>query len=154
MAKDAKISRASMQRLLKKDLKVLPYKLQKVQKLSLTQRNKRTIRAQELLGRFAASGPRNILFSDEKIFTLEQSLNAQNDRIWSMTTRSIPDNIKLVERGHSPESLMVWAGVSGKGKTPLIFLDKGVKVNSKIYQEIVLKRLKDEYAPGLFPDGV
>ena len=33
---------------------------------------------------------------------------------------------------------MVWAGVSCKGKTNLIFLEKGAKMNGKVYETNVL----------------
>ena len=33
---------------------------------------------------------------------------------------------------------MVWAGISAVGRTPLVFVPKGVKINSKTYQELIL----------------
>ena len=31
---------------------------------------------------------------------------------------------------------MVWAGITATGKTPLIFIEKGVKINQFIYQKL------------------
>ena len=44
-------------------------------------RQKRTVRSKGLLERHAVYGADNILFSDEKLFTIEEALNSQNDRI-------------------------------------------------------------------------
>ena len=35
---------------------------------------------------------------------------------------------------------MVWSGISASGKTPLLFIDKNVKINSKVYQKEILKK--------------
>jgi inhibitor of nuclear factor kappa-B kinase subunit alpha len=35
--------------------------------------------------------------------------------------------------------MMVWAGVSHKGKTPLVFIPEGVKVNKEIYKSLILE---------------
>ena len=34
---------------------------------------------------------------------------------------------------------MVWAGITATGKTPLIFLEKGVRINAQMYQDKVLR---------------
>jgi hypothetical protein len=36
---------------------------------------------------------------------------------------------------------MVWAGVCALGKTPLVFIPQGVKINSEVYQSVVLTKL-------------
>ena len=36
-------------------------------------------------------------------------------------------------------SVMVWAGVSSSGKTPLFFVDEGTKVNQQVYCEQILE---------------
>uniref|UniRef100_A0A8R1DTC7 Tc1-like transposase DDE domain-containing protein n=1 Tax=Caenorhabditis japonica TaxID=281687 RepID=A0A8R1DTC7_CAEJA len=33
---------------------------------------------------------------------------------------------------------MVWAGVTSTGKTPLVFIDRNVKINAEVYQKTVL----------------
>uniref|UniRef100_A0A8R1EIB9 Tc1-like transposase DDE domain-containing protein n=1 Tax=Caenorhabditis japonica TaxID=281687 RepID=A0A8R1EIB9_CAEJA len=37
-----------------------------------------------------------------------------------------------------PKSVMVWAGITATGKTPLVFIERNVKINSEVYQKIVL----------------
>lgn len=34
---------------------------------------------------------------------------------------------------------MVWAGISGLGKTKLVFVLKGTKPNAKVYHELILE---------------
>ena len=34
---------------------------------------------------------------------------------------------------------MVWGGICAAGKTPLVFIEKGVKINARYYQDKVLK---------------
>ena len=37
-----------------------------------------------------------------------------------------------------PQSVMAWAGISAKGRTPLIFVPVGVKIHSAMYQKLIL----------------
>ena len=64
-------------------MKTRPYKIQQVQELSDKQRVVRLQRAKELKRRFANGRHKDIVFSDEKLFTVEQFVNKQNDRVWS-----------------------------------------------------------------------
>uniref|UniRef100_A0A914MLI1 Tc1-like transposase DDE domain-containing protein n=1 Tax=Meloidogyne incognita TaxID=6306 RepID=A0A914MLI1_MELIC len=74
-----------------------------------------------------------------KIFTIEAVHNHQNDRIW--TTES-PLSDKLITHSQHPRSVMVWAGICASGKTPLIFVDPGVKVNRDYYLREILQCCK------------
>lgn len=42
-------------------------------------------------------------------------------------------------RRHFPKSVMVWAGITSFGKTPLIFVERGVKINAQVYQQVILR---------------
>lgn len=79
------------------------------------------------------------LFTDEKIFTVEQALNKQNDRILSSSLPTESD--RGVPRSAHPSSVMVWAGISAEHKSPLIFVDPGVKVNQHYYVEQILAKM-------------
>lgn len=48
---------------------------------------------------------------------------------------------KFIQRRHFPKSVMVWAGISKTGKTPLVFVEQGVKINAQIYQEEILRKI-------------
>lgn len=139
MAKELKISRRSMQRILKNMLSLKPLKIQNCHNLTPEQMKVRVERA-KLLKRLHASGHfPNIVFSDEKTFTIEQSFNKQNDRIY-LPKRSI-DNFSLrsATTEQNPGQIMVWAAVIANGRSPLIFLPNGIKVNGPLYRQTVLE---------------
>ena len=73
------ISRESSRRILKKDLKLKPWKKQKGQKLTARQKKNRVERFRMLKERFADGQHRQILFTNEKFFPIEEAHNAQND---------------------------------------------------------------------------
>uniref|UniRef100_A0A0L8H621 Transposase Tc1-like domain-containing protein n=1 Tax=Octopus bimaculoides TaxID=37653 RepID=A0A0L8H621_OCTBM len=75
MAKKAQTSPRTMRRICKSDLKLSPYKLQKRQLLSTPTNEKRLSRSRLLLNRIKDGTLRNIIFSDEKLFssTVSQS---------------------------------------------------------------------------------
>ena len=70
--------------------------------------------------------------------------NHQNDRIYAVNKDDIPLNERLMFQKQKPASVMVWGGVTSTGeKTPLIFIEEGVKVNQHVY----LKMLKEKLVP-------
>ena len=78
-------------------------------------------RARKMRRLAAAGRHHSILFTDEKIFTVEQYHNSQNNR------QLLPKgslNPPTVSRSYFPTSIMVWAGICATGKTPLVFLEK------------------------------
>lgn len=90
------------------------------------------------------------MFSDEKLFTIEQHLNRQNDRVWSKTKSSVDADLLRVTRRQKPSSVMVWAGVTASGRTPLVFVPEGVKINAQKYQEIILEGCLKPWAQSHF----
>ncbi|KAL4113434.1 hypothetical protein QTP88_017053 [Uroleucon formosanum] len=54
--------------------------------------------------------------TDEKIFTVEEKFNRQNDRVYAHNSREATEKIQRVERGHHLASVMVWWRVSYEGK--------------------------------------
>ena len=142
------ISDTSAWRIAKYDLKLNTYKRMSVQKLNEDCKIKRLQRCQLLLQRFPNDrSARSVWFTDEKIFTLATPVNAQNDRVYSTAGRKRDVNeINLLrEREHFSRSVMVSLGVSRMGKTNVVFIEAGAKVNSQYYCNEVL-------AKGLLPD--
>ncbi|KAI6652393.1 hypothetical protein LOD99_7407 [Oopsacas minuta] len=45
---------------------------------------------------------------------------------------------------------MVWAGISVKGRTPLVFVPVGVKINSSTYQKLILKLVVKDLSKTMF----
>ncbi|UYV84189.1 hypothetical protein LAZ67_X001476 [Cordylochernes scorpioides] len=76
-----------------------------------------------------------IVFTDEKLFTFEQVHNHQNDRSWHAEA---PDMSVLVEHRQNTQSVMAWAGICVSCKTPLIFMDQGVRINQVSCRNILM----------------
>ena len=105
MAKEHNTLVASMHRMCKKDQGTYSYKLQKCQMLSEVTKQKRVQRAKGLLKRHRDSTLKNLIFSDEKIFTVKAAFNHQNDRVLSKILLAIPESIKKVCRSQKPAYL-------------------------------------------------
>ncbi|CAG9826089.1 unnamed protein product [Diabrotica balteata] len=82
MAKEQKIFQRSMQRILKKKLKVKPYKFQKAHNLTPKQKKVRLERAKELLHLHERGEFPNIVSSDEKNLPIETFINSQNNGVY------------------------------------------------------------------------
>ena len=154
MAKEAQTSPRTMRRICKIDLQMSPYKLQKRQLLSAPTIEKRLIRSKLLLKRNKDGMLQNIIFSDEKLFSVQQSHNHQNDRVLARSLEAIPGNAGKVFRTQKPASVMVWAAVSERGKTPLVFVPQGVKINKERYIEDILEGALLPWCNSVYGDEV
>ena len=112
MALDLKVSRKTIQKVVKWDLGMQSFKRKKVHFLSVLVREKRLARSKELLFRRYRRSEKYHFFG-WKIFTIKEVTNAQNDRVISKSISEIPDRFRYVDRKIKPLSLMVWTWVSG-----------------------------------------
>jgi len=71
-----------------------------------------------------------VLFTDEKTFNVEPLHNRQNRRQLLKKAQQKTVFVKTIGRSHFPSSVMVWARICATGKTPLIFIDRNVKINA------------------------
>ena len=126
------------------------FKRKKVHFLSELVKKKRLLRSKALLARHATGGFENIIFSDEKIFTIAEATNAQNDCVISTTISEIPDKFRYISRKMKPLSVMIWAGVSAVGRTPLIFVPAGVKINAETYKDLILEPVVKDLSQTMF----
>jgi hypothetical protein len=86
----------------------------------------RRTRAKHLLQWHAENRYKNILFMDEKIFTIEEQYNNQY-KIYAKTSLEVrPEGAG----GHHPSYVMVWWEVSHQGVTSLYFCKRGVKTGA------------------------
>ncbi|KAI6649038.1 hypothetical protein LOD99_6921 [Oopsacas minuta] len=139
MAAEVHISKGSMQNLVKNELDFRSYKRKTVHFLSETIKLKRLSRSKGLLTRLEIEYLDRFLFSDERLFNIEQATNKQNDRILAPNSLSIPEDVLYVARIPKLRSIMVWAGISANGRTPLIFVPEGVKINAATYRQLILE---------------
>ena len=79
LAREASVSYGTMQNVLKKDLKVSPYKKCKAQLLSEATKAKQMSRAKLLLRELNDGMHLPVLWTDEKLFTVQAVHNHQND---------------------------------------------------------------------------
>lgn len=77
-----------------------------------------------------------IVFTGEKLFTVEQVYNRRNDRYWSAEA---PGLSVVITHCQNPQSVIVWGRSSSMGKTLLIFIDEGVKVSKDVYRRDFLE---------------
>ena len=73
-----------------------------------------------------------VLFTDEKLFTIEGVVNKRNDRIYACSNAHL-----TVPRSAHLKSIMIFAGICYDGKMPLIFVFQGVKVNANSYLDLL-----------------
>ena len=139
MARDMNVSEKTIRNIVKIDLKMSSFKMQTRQYLTDLQKEKRLARAKILLNKLkAGTDTDEIIFSDEKLFTVESSFNRQNDRVLAKSSADIPDLTRSVFRRQKPSSVMVWAVISKTWKSPIIFVPQGVKVNTNVYIDTIL----------------
>ena len=102
------ISRSSLQRILKSDLKLFPYKIQLCQELLPKDMEARLNYAQSFLQLCEDdSFIENVMFSDEAHFHLSGYVNRHNSRIWSSENPEQTQERPL----HSPR-VTVWCGLN------------------------------------------
>lgn len=141
MAKDEGISERSMRRVVREKLRKRSYKVQKAHGLTDQMKITRLNRCKELLKRFKTSARAStILFTDECLFTVEQFVNHQNDRIIAENIREANKKGRIASRTAHPQALMVFGAITGDGRMPLIFVDPGVKINAQNYLDEILKK--------------
>ena len=63
---------------------------------------------------------KEILVTDEKNFTVEETFNKQNDRVYAMSSKEAHKLMPRIKQGHFPASMMVWCW----GITSLHFCEK------------------------------
>ena len=101
-----------------------------------------------VLAAFCTQPP--ILWTDDKLFTIQAIHDHQNVRVYSRRKEDIPVELRTAFRRQKPPSVMVWAGVTSDGrKTPLIFIEEGVKIDQAVYLELLSKKvlpwIQDEF---------
>ena len=120
------IDKESARRLIKKDLGLQCFKRSRVESLNGQVIRKRTQRCRKLLDRLKTVNSDSIVFSDEIFVCIEKS-NTQNSRVYSLTRKDIPENLRTVQKSQHPKSIMIWAGISAFDKPPLVFIPDGTK---------------------------
>ena len=75
------------------------------------------------------------------MFKFAAPVNTQNDRVYGRTIDEISDERIIKKRKAFPQRVMVSAGVSYLGKTPIHFVTTGCSVNSEYFCNNILGEL-------------
>ena len=130
IARELNISLASVNRIVKRDLRLKCLKKRRAQELTESNMQARLDRSRLLLRRYPAGMENFIWFTDEKIFTVAAPSNNQNDRFFSAVgtrKKEIAASRLLRTRPTYSQSVMVSVGVSALGRTAIHFVEPGVK---------------------------
>lgn len=109
------LSVRSVQRIVKIDLGLKPYKKRKLHGLTSAQIEKHLARSSKPLDWHGESNLEHMAFSDEKLFSVEERLNSQNSRIYALAIEDIPEDMRTVQRFQNEKKLMVRCAISKKG---------------------------------------
>ncbi|KAI6651150.1 hypothetical protein LOD99_5501 [Oopsacas minuta] len=135
-----------MRRIVKEDLGLKCYKFREVLLLSEVNKRRRYEKCLILGKRFTGGTHQSIVFSDEKILTVEMAYNRQNSRTLAPDQKSISSSINTIKRTQKLASVMVWGAITSEGRTPLVLIDKGVKINKEVYVESILENALKPWA--------
>ena len=89
-------------------------------------------RSRQILDEIDQATLPNLVFTDEKKFDILQVVNQQNDRVWGSS--SLVKGRTATKRQY-PQS----AAVTPSGRTPLIIVSSGEKLNSERYVSNILE---------------
>ena len=130
LAAAAVVGKSTMHQLLRKDLGVKPFKMLCQQELSDRHVAVRAEKCRKHLQDIAEGMLPNLVFTDKKKFDIQQAVNQKNDRVWvsSFTTEG-----RIVTRCQNLQSVMMWTVVTATGRSLLLFVTTGVKLNSEQY---------------------
>jgi hypothetical protein len=127
------MSRSSLWRILKEE-KIHPYIKRKTPALTIHQIAKRLSfsrwwrKNNKRLFKF-----KPIMFSDEKLFTIDGGLHRQNCRVYAISREQADSNGGFHQLSKYPMSVMVWGGLTTKGSTAPFFVPKDRTVNQEFY---------------------
>uniref|UniRef100_A0A8R1ETV0 HTH luxR-type domain-containing protein n=1 Tax=Caenorhabditis japonica TaxID=281687 RepID=A0A8R1ETV0_CAEJA len=112
MASQLGIARSTVQSIVKNDLKLKSYKLRRGQYLSDKSKAMRLEKCRKLLQHFQVRRVSDVIWTDEKIFTIEPLPNRQNQRQLLSKDDSMSPKRRLAHNRLFPKSVMVWAGIT------------------------------------------
>jgi hypothetical protein len=140
-SKQLKSSYGSVQRALKNDIKIKPWKITRAQKITSEQRNERIKSAKILLKRFGTKPTKSYSKWKRLINTdfsghinLVQKHNSKNNVIWSTSKATIPLDLQTIGQQKYSPGVILFGGISSRGLIPRsspIFVDEWLSLNVK-----------------------
>ena len=112
LALDAGVSCGAMQNVLRDNLSLSPCKKTEAQLLSWVARAKGLQRAELLLEGIGDGMQPSVLWTDERLFTVQAVHDHQSGRVYAVNEQGVSLNGRLAFQGQRLASVMVWAGVA------------------------------------------
>jgi len=97
-------------------------------------------RAERLLQWHSEDGHENILFTDEKIFTIKEQYKHQNNKIYAQMFHEVKENVPRLQGSHYP-FCVIGGRCPIRGWHIFIFARKGVKLVSEFVKRTCYKEL-------------
>jgi len=144
LAKSFGVSRESMRRIIREDLKLYAYRITTEPKLTDDQKKRRVSFAYWVRKELRKKDHGKILFSDEKYFSIEGIFNRQNDRIYAVNRLEADKQGGTRQESKYPKRIMIWLGACQNGLTAPIIFKPGETLSHKNYIEVVLPHAKSE----------
>ena len=132
------------------DLELTSYVRRRRQLLTKTTKKTRVAKGKKLLARCKKEGPSTVrIFSDKKLWTVDQARNARNDRWLAYHVEDVPP-INVTKH---PASAMMLGVVSSDGKRmPPYWFPKGLKIGTVEYLDVLINVVKP-WLDAQYPDG-
>ena len=111
LARDLDISKTSIHRILKNDLRLRPYKRILQPLLTDKHKEKRKKFSNWVRNNYRKEDTMRILFSDEKWFDIDGIYNSHNDRVWAVDRAEADKKGGIKQKRKFPQKVMVWLGV-------------------------------------------
>ena len=127
----------TVRRVLKKDLKLKPYKMTVQSSLTDQHKESRKRLANSIRTNFRKEDTMKILFSDEKIFDIHRLYNSRNERIWAANRMETDAKGGIKRRRKYPQKVMIWLAVCSQGISPLIIFDDGTLDHVRYINEVL-----------------
>eukprot|EP00095_Tigriopus_kingsejongensis_P001469 maker-scaffold288_size220435-snap-gene-1.21 protein:Tk01469 transcript:maker-scaffold288_size220435-snap-gene-1.21-mRNA-1 annotation:"hypothetical protein Y032_0322g2447" len=105
MAKEHNLSRKTLQRIVKENLGLDPFKIQRRQLLSKAPKEKRLSRSKLLKSWIAQNPAVVIIYSDEKLFDVSRKFNKQNTRVLGKELSEVDPSHRFALRTQKPDSI-------------------------------------------------
>jgi len=156
ISRETGIHRSSVVRIIHKDLQLKCLKKKPAHELTEANRLTRLDRSRQLLRKYTRHMVDFIFFTDEKLFTVARPSNTQNDRLYvtrATKKKQVAANRLLRTRTHFNKSVMVSVAVSTLGRSHLVFIDPGVKINGAYYRDVLLSQHLLPVIRNLAPEG-
>ena len=131
------ISRSSMSRIIKEDLKLKSYKPVIEPLLTDDQKSRRKTFANWVRNHYRKEDTMRFLFSDEKLFDIDGVYNSQNDRVWAVDREDAKRKGRVKQRRKFPQKVMVWLGVCSEGVSPIVIFQNGTVDHDRYIREVL-----------------